>query len=111
MSTVPRVIADRRAAAEANRKVRLKNLQRHVTATASVHAGETPPMNKALPNWATCAGLAAVLALFFLGQHFDNQDAASVDAAVVSEARHAAADVAHREKVELAMRMAERDTP
>lgn len=68
-------------------------------------------MNRALPNLATCAGLAGVLALFFLGQHLDSQDAASVDAAVVSEARHAAADVAQIQKVERAQLMATRSGP
>lgn len=51
MSAVPRLIADRRAAAEANRKARLKNLQGHATAAAE---DEPPPWDAeelALYRW------------------------------------------------------------
>jgi len=68
-------------------------------------------MKRITPNWATLFLVAAVMVAFFLAQHLDGQDVLGVDAAVNNEAQHAAADVAQREKVELATRMAERDTP
>lgn len=54
------------------------------------------------PNWGTLWLLLFIFAVFFLAQHLDGQDGAQVDAAVATEAQHAASDAAHQEKVERA---------